>query len=555
MSPAPISRRQLLGYGVGVGVAAAGAASRALPAGAATPSRTRRPRATQLELPQPLPQKSQGGVLAVQLEAKRATVDMGAPKMVDTYTFNGVVPGYTWDLNAGDQLQVDLINHLAPAIPAPKDMTMDRPHQWTNTNLHTHGLHVSPSDNSDNVFLDIAPGDTQHYQIDIPADHTGGTMWYHPHRHGAVTQQVRAGMAGMLIVRGDIDQVPEVAAAKEQVLVMQSIELGNDYQLLDPIPDPSKTEAFFPRTTVLYTVNGTLTPKVTMYPGEVQRWRLLNAAEGKYLSLRLEKHPWNAIAYDGLTLGAPEVVEDLMLSAGNRCDVLVKAGAPGTYNLVLTPGSSQKPRIPGMPPSASAQDVVHAPLPAKMSPQAMAAMIPTNSAPDMTVLRGELDARTILTVEVKGSGPAMGLPTGLPAYNPPMPPISRTREFAFTVQRDANNEFISFGVDGIPFDTNNKPYQVPLGTAEEWTLVNAHDAKLMDHAHVFHIHVNPFKLIRINGRPVSGPMWRDTFVLTKTTGDSLTFQIDFSDFRGKFVEHCHVLGHEDLGMMQSIEVI
>jgi FtsP/CotA-like multicopper oxidase with cupredoxin domain len=190
-----------------------------------------------------------------------------------------------------------------------------------------------------------------------------------------------------------------------------------------------------------------------------------------------------------------------------------------------------------------------------MSPQAMAAMIPTNSAPDMTVLRGELDARTILTIEVKGSGPAMGLPTGLPAYNPPMPPISRTREFAFTVQRDANNEFISFGVDGIPFDTNNKPYQVPLGTAEEWTLVNAHDAKLMDHAHVFHIHVNPFKLIRINGRPVSGPMWRDTFVLTKTTGDSLTFQIDFSDFKGKFVEHCHVLGHEDLGMMQSIEVI
>ncbi len=115
---APISRRQLLGYGLGA--AAAGAAGGALPAGAAsaaTQQRRRRAGAGPMELPQPLPQKSQGGILPVQLVAKRAMVDMGAAKLVNTYTFNGVVPGYTWDLNAGDQLQVDLINNLAPAAP------------------------------------------------------------------------------------------------------------------------------------------------------------------------------------------------------------------------------------------------------------------------------------------------------------------------------------------------------------------------------------------------------------------------------------------------------
>ena len=162
---------------------------------------------------------------------------------------------------------------------------------------------------------------------------------------------MRGGMAGLIIVRGDLDRVPEVRAAQERVLVLQSIELGADYELLDPIPDPTKEQAFFPRKNVLYTVNGTLTPTITMHPGEVQRWRLLNAAEGKFLSLKLEGHDLNVVAWDGLTMHAPEAVELVMMSAGNRVEMLVKAGKPGVYKLMLTPGSSQKPNIPGMPAS------------------------------------------------------------------------------------------------------------------------------------------------------------------------------------------------------------
>jgi FtsP/CotA-like multicopper oxidase with cupredoxin domain len=208
-----------------------------------------------------------------------------------------------------------------------------------------------------------------------------------------------------------------------------------------------------------------------------------------------------------------------------------------------------------MPASASGDGIVRVTESSTMSAAGMSSMIPVANMPDMRPVEGELSVRTILTVEVLGSGPEMSLPTGLPAFNPPILPIARKRRFAFTVQRDASNEFISFGVDGIPYDPNRPPYQVPLGTAEEWTLVNAHDPKLMEHAHVFHIHVNPFKLTKINGRPVSTPMWRDTFVLTKNTGDSLTFETNFSDYAGEFVEHCHVLAHEDLGMMSSVEVI
>jgi FtsP/CotA-like multicopper oxidase with cupredoxin domain len=77
----------------------------------------------------------------------------------------------------------------------------------------------------------------------------------------------------------------------------------------------------------------------------------------------------------------------------------------------------------------------------------------------------------------------------------------------------------------------------------------------MAHAHVFHLHVNPFKITKINGRTLPKPLWRDTFVLTKSTDDSFTFESNFVDYTGKFVEHCHVLAHEDLGMMEAIEVI
>ena len=231
--------------------------------------------------------------------------------------------------------------------------------------------------------------------------HPGGLSWYHPHRHGGVTQQLRAGVAGMLIVRGEIDRVREVRAARERVMVLQSIELGEHYQLLDPIPFPKPDQAFFPRTHALYTVNGVLKPHVTMYPGEVQRWRLLNAAEGNFMSLHLKKHDFHVLAWDGLTLAEPDTTSVVMMSAGNRVDMLVRAGRPGTYDLVLTPGSSQDPNIPGMPESSDASTG------GREMPM-----------PGFPPFDEELKARTILTVHVAGHGRPMGLPDSLPAYDP-----------------------------------------------------------------------------------------------------------------------------------------
>lgn len=482
------------------------------------------------ELTQPEIVRSANGVFTETLRAKPAVVDIGAARPVTTFTYNGIIPGRTWEVSPGDVMSFQLINDL-PDIESHEPPDMVRPHEWTTTNVHVHGMHVSPEGNSDNIFLEIKPGEIFNFEIAVPDNHPGGLFFYHPHKHGAVCQQVRAGMAGAIIVRGEIDKVPEIATASEQIMVLQAIELGDDFQLLDPIPHPSKQEAFFPRTQIFYTVNGQMTPKITMYPGEVQRWRLLNAAEGKFMSLALEGHDMHTIAWDGLTMAAPTVEPNLVMAAGNRTDILVKAGQPGTYQFMLTPGSSQRPDIPGM----------------NHSSHEIATPGPTTNP--------EFDVRSILTLEVTGEGAEMQLPASLPAYDPPILPIANYRTVRYTVERGDDLEFFDFGIDGEPFNPANPPYQMKLGTAEQWLIENDVDSKLPQHAHVVHIHVNPFKVIEVNGRPLETPLWRDTFVLTGSDGDSMTIQMNLDDFTGTFVQHCHVLSHEDLGMMESLEVI
>jgi FtsP/CotA-like multicopper oxidase with cupredoxin domain len=532
VSVPPVSRRAILQAGIGLAGAAALAPTR-LRAADASPSPTPTPPPPTLgptqppiELPTPPIIRSEAGVLSTTLTAMPATVEMNAGGPVTTWTYDGLVPAPTWEIQPGDVLRVQVINELPPLEHSDHPVDLTRPHEWTTTNLHTHGLHVSPVGNADNPFVQIAPGETFDYEIAVPDDHSAGFYWYHPHKHGGVAQQVRAGMAGAIIVRGDLDEVPEVKAAQEQVLILQAIELGDDLQLLDPIPYPSKQEAFIPRTTVLYTVNGVMNPVVRMYPGQVARWRLLNAAEGKFQSVRLTGHDVHVLAWDGLTLAAPEPAQDLMMSAGNRVEVLVKAGEPGTYHLMLSPGSSQHPDVPGMTGMQHEQPVTK-----------------------------ELLVRPIMTLIVEGSGPEMALPTALPAFDPPMLPIVNKRVFSYTVERTEDLEFLDFGVNGESFDPVRPPYQVTLDTAEEWTLVNDADAKLPEHAHVFHIHVNPFLVTHINGEKLDKPLWRDTFVLSGNDGDSITFVSNFTDFTGRSVHHCHVLAHEDLGMMEMFEVV
>ncbi len=417
----------------------------------------------------------------------------------------------------------------------------DRPRAWTTTSLHTHGLHVSPAGRADNAFAAVPPGEAAHLEIPVPRGHPGGIFWYHPQHPGGITQQIRGGMAGALIVRGAIDDVEEVRAAREQVMVLQAIELGAGYRLADPVPDPAPGQAFFPRSVVLYPVNGALRPVLRMYPGEVQRWRLLNAAAATFMSLRLAGHHFHVLAWDGLTLAAPDPAGVLLIPPGGRAEVLVRAGRPGRYGLILTPGSSQHPDIPGMP--------------APGLPPAGRGADPAAPAPGFTDAPAELAPRSLLTVEVAGHGPAMSLPASLPAWDPPALPVARRRTVTFSAVRPAGARFPAYGVDGVPYAPGARPAGRPaLGTAEEWTLTNAPGPGLAGYAHAIHLHTSPFRITRRNGVPVSPPQWRDTTVLTRGADDSVTLTARFAGYPGRSALHCQVTPYADLGMLAAVDI-
>ena len=184
----------------------------------------------------PLPEvrESSGGLLKTTLHVCVGTnkvVDQpsGDVRVIKTPTYDGTIPGPTLMLKPGDKLSIDLINDL-PANP--KDQRRGAfPQDPYTTNFHTHGMTVSPLGISDNALREMEPGTTNAIEVDIPADHPSGTYWYHPHKHGAVTYQINAGMAGFLIVKGGpgtLDAVPEVAAAKDVPMMFQVIRTGLD---------------------------------------------------------------------------------------------------------------------------------------------------------------------------------------------------------------------------------------------------------------------------------------------------------------------------------------
>ena len=332
-----------------------------------------------LSFPQPETRRSRFGRLHTKLEV------MFADNLVQDYntreyrkiltpTYEGKLIGPTLQVKPGDTIFITQPNKLPenpddPAHPQRTGLGDNFPHDPYTTNLHTHGLTVSPKGISDNILREFVPGETKHTKIHIPPDHQSGTFWYHPHKHGAVSFQFFGGMTGFLIIDGGpgtLDYVPEVKAAKEVLMGFQVIRTnleGNqpvhitdqDAKAFSSSPrenEPDGVWSFYgnrvikdengnevgkrPGSNFYLTTNGVTQPILHMKPGEVQRWRLLNAASGPTLVAGLTEHELHIVANDGITV--PHVVtlekgQPIVLGAGNRVDVMVKAGKPGVYKL------------------------------------------------------------------------------------------------------------------------------------------------------------------------------------------------------------------------------
>lgn len=452
-------------------------------------------------LVEPEVRRSADGVLETTLRVAYAYKDIGGYRL-SLRSYEGGLPGPTLRLRPGDTLRIRLVNDLPPNPDAmPVDMTL--PHQFNTTNLHFHGGHVSPGGISDNVFRSMEPGRAYDIEIAVPADHPRGTYWYHPHRHGAADIQISSGMAGALIVEGDFDDVPAVAAAAERVLILNEVLF--DHRGAIEIYDTVWPEAV-PR---FLSVNGQREPVMRMRPGEVQRWRVVHSGHEDNLRLALEQHVLHAIAHDGVRLAAVERMESLVIAPGQRADILVQAGEPGTYLLAAIANDQGYPS----PVGPLARLVVEG------EPLAMTLPAVLGGAPLATIREDEITNRREIT---------------LSTIEPEAPAAANYQEFAFLIC-------------GRTFDPDRVDHRIPLGAVEEWTVVNEDPSD-----HVFHIHTNPFEVVAVNGVPLETPVWRDT-VIVPSRG-SVVFRSRFLDFAGRFVLHCHMMNHEELGMMQVVEV-
>ena len=494
MTRDPISRRRALGLlGLGTASVAAGTVGWATGLGA--------PAGPQLEpsgTGQPLAQRevlvSRAGVLDVTLTAAAGVRLAGHD--TSAWGYNGTSPGPTLLVRPGDLLRVRLVNHL------------DQP-----TNLHTHGLHVSPQGNGDNPFVTIAPGDGFDYAIRIPPDHPAGTFWYHPHHHGTVADQIFAGLVGALLVEDD----PVLPASADLVLLVTDTTLDGAGHIVAP----TAMATMMGREGELVLVNGQHQPVITAASGSTQRWRVINACTSRVLALRLDGHRLTQVALDGMFLPAPVDRDRVVLAPGNRADLLVRPTGGGRYALVSEPYDRGRIAMMGG------------------GGMGMERGGPSTGGPV-----------TVATLEVSGpAGTALPLPATLPAPSIPHGPVTARHQLTFAAGMGAGTGpgGMAFTINGRTFDPGRDDQTAVLGATEEWTVLNPSP---MDHP--FHLHVWPFHVAAASaGTPPTGV--RQDVVLVPARG-WVRLLIPFTDHAGRSVYHCHILDHEDRGMMGTVNV-
>lgn len=461
-------------------------------------------------------------------------------------SYNGEVVGPTLIVRPGDTLKIHLINKLPPEQHPPNcdplgNCNHNSPHNFNTTNLHFHGLHVDPTGSSDNVFIKLQPEDEFHYEVKIPKDHVAGTFWYHAHVHGASSVQVGSGMAGALIIKGDYDELPKLRKAKQRILMLQQIaydengriENNNTYA---PVIWDQEAES----RGWHISINGQVMPEIELKPGEMQLWRLIHAGVRKNLNLKLVSACNNnktkrlvQLAADGIPFRKKRVSDDasVFLAPGYRNDVAVKINRRGVYYLV------------------DASNDTDADLPDSYCDEIR------GSEPLML----DESAQNILArVVVKGQRLKMRYPS-----NNSMQTLNRPKSIAEQELSD-RIELAEFDIDisvdpwvglinGQAYDPN-QPRYLQLGSAQTWYV-----SSVFSH-HPFHIHVNPFEVIeRDENGEIEDRYWKDTIIVNENdvnngTNNTVELRMRYTDYSGSFVLHCHILDHEDHGMMEKVVI-
>ena len=389
------------------------------------------------------------------------------------------------------------------------------------TNLHFHGLHVSPNRPQDDVLDMIAsPGQTLHYSVQVPPQQPPGLYWYHTHPHGESYVQDLDGMSGAIVVEGIERYVPELLKLRERTLVLRDLVLPTDtvkrkdvmqsvaMQTTQCGTAPEKPERAF-------TVNGSLRPQIDIAPGERQFWRIVNASPDRYADLELASRSFEVVALDGIPLAYhdPAVrtrsMSHVLVPPGGRVEAIVN-GPPADSHAALRTRCFDTGPDGDSNPAMILADVVPA------QPSNLKAGTALGRAPVHATFPSETLER------VQASEP----------------------QFVVNFTEDKQG----FYINGQKFEMNAGPMlTVDVGSLQHWRVLNP-----TKEVHPFHIHQVHFLVYAVDSKPVKDPVWLDT--VNVSYGGSVDLVMDFTDpiIRGMSVFHCHLLSHEDKGMMAKI---
>jgi FtsP/CotA-like multicopper oxidase with cupredoxin domain len=508
---------------------------------------------------------------------------------------------------------------------------------FNETNLHTHGLWISPSGNSDNVMLVVKPGVSFQHEYNVPEDHPAGTFWYHPHRHYSTSIQVASGMAGALIVKGsrlprldagskdrkyihgDLDtllepfepvppvprgdrrpdypevvllqQIPYACFLKEQELQKNSEgewscdkdkgELGVVESFSEQIGfNANQLKSNWEISGRYTTLNGEVQPEVPLRSNRLHRFRIILAGVSESISLRIRKLKEGAppawpkkmsgeqeekyieenctgevvdqweVAADGLTREKILRKRINQLQPGYRSDVLVAFPGPGRYcvfdDWAASTISTQQEKA-----RLLALAVVEG---EKIKDGDVKAFITRELLRAADRLKVASPVREKIKSDLRAE---LGTALFTPHRNLTAEDLTNKARF-----QTAEFNLDDFSINKKPYAHDEVMYRLPLGATEEWRLSS------LKGNHPFHIHVNPFQIksIKRDGVEVLDTenedeksqyfgmknAWKDTLFVEQ--GTEITVYTRYKRYIGDFVMHCHILDHEDMGMMQNVRV-
>ena len=485
--------------------------------------------------------RSKNGVLELSLHLKyqQTMIGQGPPRYC--YVTDDGLESPTLRVVPGDKLIIHLHNDLPPwraygastsahPMPAQQDDCHATKMDPSFTNFHFHGMTIPPVCHQDDVIHTAIPaGGEFEYSVTIPGDEPPGLYWYHPHPHGYGERQVQGGASGAIIVEGLEKAVPSVKGLPERVLVLRDQQrIGTEPSIAD-VPAWDISANFVPIT---YAKGQPA--NIETRPGEKELWRVVNAGADVIFNLQLlinnQAQPLQMVAIDGVPVSSAKPLPPqttLPLPPGARAEFVISTPKEGENGQLITQAWDTGPQ-------------------------------------------GDNDTkRTIANVVSTPSSKALNSSESAPHTSwSPETDGSRAivhRRLYFSQQSSNSQDPDGFVLYYVTVSGQSpKTYEmgeppnivVHQGDVEDWTVENQ-----APEDHVFHIHQIHFRVLAINGKPVNDPTPRDTIDVPYWSGDgpypSVKLRMDFRDpnIVGTFLYHCHILKHEDMGMMGSVQVL